>query len=280
MLKMKMLVGAVLAAVSTPSMAATTWYQFSGVVTEQVLGGVFSFTPPNPADPLDPTRLILVGDTISGRFLYEDAAAGFSGSSFWNGPLGSGQTQILDSQVSVSRAGQQRFAIAPKRPVSAPFRPASEGITIAADNLLPDSRDLFVTFSGLVEARSDLLQVTPNLPGVVSTDWGLVFAEKCASGSSLTNDCVGDNPDFDFVARNQTRFDLMSISDRSELRVAQINFLLDSGQQLRSGFMITSLSPASVPEPATWAMMIIGFGAVGGAARASRTSAKRGLRQA
>jgi PEP-CTERM motif len=35
-----------------------------------------------------------------------------------------------------------------------------------------------------------------------------------------------------------------------------------------------SLSLASVPEPATWAMMIMGFGMIGGAYRSRRTTAK------
>ena len=35
-----------------------------------------------------------------------------------------------------------------------------------------------------------------------------------------------------------------------------------------------SLSLAAVPEPATWAMMIMGFGLIGGAYRSRRTQGK------
>ena len=47
-------------------------------------------------------------------------------------------------------------------------------------------------------------------------------------------------------------------------------FILDDNLSDNSGGI--SLSIAAVPEPATWAMMIIGFGAVGVAARRRRTT--------
>ena len=49
-------------------------------------------------------------------------------------------------------------------------------------------------------------------------------------------------------------------------------FLRD--QPITDNFGGVSLSLASVPEPATWAMMIMGFGLIGGAYRSRRTQAK------
>jgi len=37
-----------------------------------------------------------------------------------------------------------------------------------------------------------------------------------------------------------------------------------------TNFSITQISPAAVPEPATWAMMLLGFGAIGAAMRRRR----------
>lgn len=49
-------------------------------------------------------------------------------------------------------------------------------------------------------------------------------------------------------------------------------FILD--KPVGDNFGGVSLSLASVPEPATWAMMIMGFGLIGGAYRSRRTTAK------
>lgn len=43
------------------------------------------------------------------------------------------------------------------------------------------------------------------------------------------------------------------------------------------GFKLTSVSVSAVPEPASWAMMLVGFGAIGGALRSNRNRGNRNV---
>jgi hypothetical protein len=51
-------------------------------------------------------------------------------------------------------------------------------------------------------------------------------------------------------------------------------FTRESGTATAATFQVFQISPAPVPEPTTWAMMLIGFGAVGGAMRRASKAAK------
>jgi hypothetical protein len=255
MLKLKMLVGAVLAAASTPSMAATTWYQFSGVVTQELVN--FAPAAPNPAQPA------AIGDQISGRFLWDDTVQ--PGSFFFlDGP-------IKASQLVVTRGGAQRVTVTQRSPYE-----FVDSIALAFDNSPTSSADAFVAQVG--GNNPGTLSLSSGFGDIVSADWRLYFSEKCTTGSNFTNDCAVTNRMFDLTDNARTVFDMPTLVNNSEFVYFGVNFKTANGDLLISQFLVQNLSPVSVPEPATWAMTIVGFGAVGGAVRASRTSAKLSTR--
>ncbi len=106
---------------------------------------------------------------------------------------------------------------------------------------------------------------------------GNVFADIGSVGLRLTF----SNLDFTSVKLNNTNFDIVS-SGIFELR--SISQLVAAGDQTltvtyRNAQALSSyagtlvVTPvAAVPEPATWAMMLVGFGMVAGAARYRRRS--------
>jgi hypothetical protein len=60
-----------------------------------------------------------------------------------------------------------------------------------------------------------------------------------------------------------------------DAKLSQYEVNLSNAGVNGADFVLTAETPPSVPEPSTWAMMIFGFGAVGGALRARRRRVSR-----
>jgi hypothetical protein len=94
----------------------------------------------------------------------------------------------------------------------------------------------------------------------------LNFDYSFNGGSFVTLDSLLTNPasDAGFV---YTRSGGFSIASAGTLRVRIQNVLFDAGG---NDFAIDNISISAVPEPATWAMMILGFFGLGSALRSQR----------
>ena len=102
------------------------------------------------------------------------------------------------------------------------------------------------------------------------------------AGSTISSIKVSNTNDIDFdsVTLNGVEFDVDVDTDNVEFR--SISQLVSAGEQTiivagtsgGNGSYSGDLAFAPVPEPATWAMMIGGFGLVGGAMRRRRVQGK------
>lgn len=99
-----------------------------------------------------------------------------------------------------------------------------------------------------------------------------------ATISSIASGNPASNIDFSSVTINGTEFDIVQLG-MIEFRAIQnlivpggLQTLLVSGTSGGNGSYSGTLAfeVAAVPEPATWAFMILGFGAIGGAMRRQR----------
>jgi hypothetical protein len=92
---------------------------------------------------------------------------------------------------------------------------------------------------------------------------GQVFTASASFGASPSNFAIGKNLTFD--SHFSGAIDNVFVYDDA-LNATQID-------QLRAtGFPNAQAPVAAVPEPGTWAMMLIGFGAIGGAMRRKRSN--------
>lgn len=112
------------------------------------------------------------------------------------------------------------------------------------------------------------------LGGSTSLAGGINASGWVAGASSL----AGDTAQHAFLYDGSSMFDLNSLIDpRSNWSITDATGINDAGQiagwsgDLYSGvghaLFLTPLSTSAVPEPAAWAMMIVGFGMIGGLAR-------------
>lgn len=96
--------------------------------------------------------------------------------------------------------------------------------------------------------------------------------------STISSILISDitNVDFTSVTLNGLEFDILStgaVEFRSILNLAagsNPQTLIVSGTSAGNGSYAGTLAFAGVPEPATWGMLILGFGAIGGAMRRRR----------
>jgi len=117
-------------------------------------------------------------------------------------------------------------------------------------------------------------QGSRHVGGSTSLAGGINASGWVAGASSL----AGDTAQHAFLYDGSSMFDLNSLIDpRSNWSITDATGINDAGQiagwsgDLYSGvghaLFLTPLSTSAVPEPAAWAMMIVGFGMIGGLAR-------------
>jgi PEP-CTERM motif len=99
----------------------------------------------------------------------------------------------------------------------------------------------------------------------------LSFYETCASGSFATGDCIANNPNFDFFESGETP-DLSSLFGKSSEFEFVIDYYYNSRYFDLYGDVVNIVEVGSVPEPSSWAMMLSGFGVIGGMIRRHSTS--------
>lgn len=162
----------------------------------------------------------------------------------------------------------------------------------------PSSTPLATPVSVFLAQGSYLLTfVAPPTPGANFTAvnvWNNNNGSGCNSAGSNCERGWFNRADY-FLGSNANNYSTLgSSSQANRYRTAALSFAnsgqysaiinVGAGGQTFSAFLrdqpITdnfggiSLSLASVPEPATWAMMIMGFGLIGGAYRSRRTQGK------
>jgi hypothetical protein len=138
-------------------------------------------------------------------------------------------------------------------PNGAPLAPAIVG----AGYTFNDNDPATGTTLYVIDSRNDLLAIQNPATGVLTTVGGI----RADVSSTLS---------FDIATRGSSNTAFLY----NDLRLSSVN--LTTGVASRIGSTDRALVglTASIPEPATWAMMMIGFGAIGGAARSSRRQRK------
>jgi PEP-CTERM motif len=227
-------------ALSAPAVAAVTIVEGSGTVT-----GVFAGNPMGPA-PVN-TRTVTSGDTLNFRFVFDSAAIPV----LFDGGAG---FQVLAPPITSAsiRVGGYDFqpilgAVAP------PVLLLGTGFQLFPPNLVsePIFNQQFV-FAGLPGG---------NPPFVIGPGGGATFS----LGSLFRVDLGGRVPtaaDLRGTASASSNFFSFGFNDGN------------GGLGSVQGNFTATITSAAVPEPATWAMFILGFGLIGGAMRAG--SARRG----
>ena len=103
--------------------------------------------------------------------------------------------------------------------------------------------------------------------GVAGTFGGVVGTASVGFGNFLVADLNIQNPNLGFTQfTSPDFFRLVGTRPEFTLGTFQLNSLVSG----RSELTISELALGAVPEPATWAMLILGFGMVGGAIRYRR----------
>jgi PEP-CTERM motif len=226
--------------VAAPATAAVTVVEGSGTVT-----GVFGGNPMGPAPVA--TGTVQTGDTLNFRFVFDTAATNV----LFNGGVGFQVLALPVTSASVRVGGydfQPDFSSA-----NPPVLLLGTGFQLFPPNLVsePIFSQQFV-FAGLPGG---------NPPFVIGPGGGATF-----SLSSLFR--------FDLGGRVPTAADLRDPA-LAMFRSFSIGFNDGTGGlgNVQGNFTAT-ITSAAVPEPATWAMLILGFGVIGGAMRAGK--ARRG----
>ena len=218
---------------ATPATAATTIVEGTGSVT-----GVFAGNPMGPA-PVS-TGTVKTGDTLNFRFVFDSAAT----TVLFNGGAG---FQVLSLPVASAAIRVGNYAFQPD------FSPATPPVLLMGTGfqLFPPS------FASEPVLRQDF--IFAGLPGgnppfVIGPGGGATF-----SLNSLFR--------FDLAGQVPTAADLR---DPALATFRTFNFAINDGAgglgSVQGNFTAT-ITSAAVPEPSTWAMLILGFGVIGGAMR-------------
>lgn len=222
--------------VAAPATAAVTIVEGSGTVT-----GVFAGNPMGPA-PIS-TGTVKTGDALNFRFVFDSAAT----SVLFNGGAGF-QALALPVTSATIRVGNYDFQ-PDFNPATPPALLLGTGFQLFPPNFVsePIFNQQFV-FAGLPGG---------NPPFVVGPNGGATF-----SLSSLFR--------FDLGGRVPTAADLR---DPALATFRSFSFAVNDGNgglgSVQGNFTAT-ITTAAVPEPATWAMLILGFGMIGAAMRGGR----------
>ena len=107
---------------------------------------------------------------------------------------------------------------------------------------------------------------------------GLTNLEVCFKDSGPTNNCTGANQGVNQGGSVAGTFNLNFASAQSQLVLSDFSVRYQGIESTTLGIRDGSANGTPfglVPEPATWAMMILGFGLIGGALRSRKAQAVR-----
>ncbi|MBA4748877.1 MAG: cistern family PEP-CTERM protein [Sphingopyxis sp.] len=107
---------------------------------------------------------------------------------------------------------------------------------------------------------------------------GLTNLEVCFKDSGNTNNCTGASQGVDQGSSVNGTFNLNFASEQQQLVLSDFSVRYQGIESTTLGIRDGSANGTPfglVPEPATWAMMILGFGLIGGALRSRKVQAAR-----
>jgi len=144
------------------------------------------------------------------------------------------------------------------------------------------TRDIDVAWHSNISTHYDVFVAPPPKPhaeNLEGSNGSSLFYEN-NSGSYFKYTMVLIEPQISyFVADNRYEYrgvaagTLLYSEFRHEGGTGRFDVYPNSADPFEFTFTVTKRETAPVPEPATWALMILGFGAVGGAMRARRREA-------
>jgi hypothetical protein len=137
--------------------------------------------------------------------------------------------------------------------------------------------------SAVTFTSSDLLKITGSGEATVEPSTGVITnldVDFAKAWDNITFSFAGDKGTFSLLVNGTTQFDSSNCSictigkgqnkfTLSGSGISSLSYTFDPGVDTAKQFRVEGVSSA-VPEPNTWALMLIGFGAVGGAMRARK----------
>jgi hypothetical protein len=161
----------------------------------------------------------------------------------------------LAAAAALSAAAPASAATIVKAFIGGPFSVANPLGTLPAERLVAGNT-YDDTFSVVAGGGSVLTQVQASIKGPVSEDIQYsLYSGAPGSGTLIDTSALGVGPSLTNTLGTGSYY-------------VQIDFIAKSNELLSGG-----LAVSAIPEPATWAMMLVGFGALGGMVRASRKQA-------
>ena len=160
-------------------------------------------------------------------------------------------------------------------------------VTYTATSGMPSMANLTLDVADTLNAVGgfDVLAITGDVDGDtitgIITNPGQPFASYSADGLFIFDNVVWNgplsisNPGLFFAGASGDEYNLFSNGPSTfELYRARsgVGYLANSTGSLAAGPQISQSGSGGVPEPATWSMLILGFGAVGSALRRRRVA--------
>lgn len=258
----------VLAAVSVPASAAH--YEFAGTISTEF----WNFNDTTGQE----LGLVRAGDTYKGFFNYNDSTPLAK-----SGNTAIGLDPVLASRLEVYRGGNLVVALEQGPAFFSDGNPVDQSQVFARNGDATGLRDtltLSVGGTGGYDPADPTgtvvtpIRLTPAQPNIIIPGWTLIFREKCSSGAVGGGNCVSNSVSFDYYNGTQTTFDFAAAFANNSVAELNLTFQyagtpggFDGNFEQATGGL-TQLN--AVPEPSTWAMLIVGFGTIGGSLRTKR----------
>lgn len=261
-MKISYIIAAFVCALTTPAFAKVTIFNFSGVIEFEDFNG-----DDTPGLGLAP---IQTGDVVKGFFDFDDSVVGQIIPSTSTRPsIAFFLNPTRRSQIQIFRSGVLIFDIRLRPIIFGNGNPSDLSQINISDRDPFSRRDLLsLRLEGGDAASGTALEFTPEIPGLEGVAFDLSFREQCATGSVEAGNCVSNNPDFDFFNGSNPRVDFLRAFNDGGVR--ELSFLFNYRNGDTAGAFGRFDSFSAIPEPDSWAMMIVGFGYVGFASRKRR----------